>query len=274
MNRAPQLPAEILNNVRQRWPDLAATWANNVETELHVLCDRFQATPRAVLSARYGFVVAADSPDGPLVLRSTPDPHGAEQTAVAVALARLGISPAVHHASTNAHGTWTVLDRVHPGTPLGQSDPTTVKLEALFGPLAAMSGQPAPLVGMPKITDWLRIRLKDDQLTDLRPGTTIAPLEERRVALNLLADLEIGSESGLCHGDASLSNILACGSDTWKLIDPRGMAGENVYDIAVLAIRIARVANPTDIVPRIADLAGAELGRVTLWMRVAEAARV
>ncbi len=36
--------------------------------------------------------------------------------------------------------------------------------------------------GMPSILDWLRDRLKDDNLTDLRPGTTIAPVNERENA--------------------------------------------------------------------------------------------
>lgn len=274
MNTAPQVPADVLQNVRLRWPDVATTWALHAGAELHALCERFRATPRAVLPARYGFVIATDSPDGPLVFRSTPDPQGAGQAAVAVALAGLGISPAVHYTSTSAHGTWTVLDQVDPGTPLGQTDPTTVKLEALFAPLAAMNSQPAPAAGMPTIADWLRSRLEDDELTDLRPGTAVASVEARRQALSLLADLTHGHTPGLCHGDASLSNILACGSGAWRLIDPRGMAGESIYDIAVLANRIVRHDNSPRVVPYIAQTSGVDVDRVKSWMVVADTARV
>jgi streptomycin 6-kinase len=274
MNRALEVPADILQNVQQRWPDVAPAWANNVEAELHALCERFRATPRVVLPARYGFVIATDSPDGPLVFRSTPDPQGAGQAAVAVALAGLGISPAVHYTSTNGHGTWTVLDQVDPGTPLAHTDPTTVNLDNLFAPFAAMNGKPAPLTGMPTITDWLRTRLEDDELTDLRPGTTVAPIEERRTALNLLTDLTHGQTPGLCHGDASLSNILACGSGAWRLIDPRGMAGENVYDVAVLAIRVVRYDNSPGVVPYIAQVSGVDVDHVKSWMVIADTARV
>jgi streptomycin 6-kinase len=185
-----QVPAVVLANVRQRWPNVADAWASHVDAELQSLCDQFRATPRTVLPARYGFVIAAYSPDGQLVLRSSPDPHGAEQSAVAVALAELGTSPAVHHTSTSNHGTWTVLDRVQPGTTLSKADPAAVKIEALFGPLAAMKDQPAPLADMPSIFDWLRTRLDDDRLTDLRPGTTVAPADHRRAAHDLLQRLK------------------------------------------------------------------------------------
>lgn len=274
MTATPVVPADVLTNVRQRWPQVADAWANNVENEFRALCDKHQAIPRTVLPARYGFVVAADAPDGPLVMRSSPDPHGPRQAAVAVALAKLGLSPAVHHTSTNAHGTWTILDRVHPGTPLGQTDPATVKLEALITPLAAMNGQPAPLAGMPPITDWLRARLEDDRLADLRPGTTVAPIEERRAALCLLTELTRDHTPGLCHGDSSLSNILSCAPDGWKLVDPRGMAGESAYDVAVLAIRVVQFYGSTNIVPYITEVADVDFERVKAWMEIAGAARV
>jgi streptomycin 6-kinase len=127
---------------------------------------------------------------------------------------------------------------------------------------------------MLSIFDWLRTRLDDDQLTDLRPGTTVAPAEERQAAQNLLSDLVRGHTPGLCHGDASLSNILASGADGWRLIDPRGMSGESAYDVAVLAVRIVRALNSSDIVPFIAETAIVDADRVKAWMSIADAARV
>jgi streptomycin 6-kinase len=208
------------------------------------------------------------------VLRGSPDPHGADQAAVAVALAHLCISPTVHQTVATNHGTWTVLDRVLPGTSLLQSDPATIRLNALFAPLAAMRHQPAPRAGMPSILDWLGDRLKDDNLTDLRPGTTIAPANERETALNLLADLTRDHTPGLCHGDASMGNLIASGTDRWMLIDPRGMTGESAYDVAVLAIRAARLHNSEDLVPHIAKLADVTAERVRIWTIIANAARV
>jgi streptomycin 6-kinase len=274
MTAVPAVPADVLANVRQRWPEAADAWASHVQTEFRALCDQYRAAPRTVLGARYGYVIAVDTPDGPLVFRSSPDPHGPDQAAVAAALAELGISPTVHQTMATDHGTWTVLDRVHPGTGLAQSDPAAINLNALFTPLAAMRHQPAPRADMPSILDWLHDRLNDDNLTDLRPGTTIAPTNERKTALNLLADLAHDQTPGLCHGDASMGNIIASGTDRWMLIDPRGMTGESAYDVAVLAIRAARLHSSVNLVPHIAKLADITAERVQTWMAIANAARV
>jgi streptomycin 6-kinase len=167
-----------------------------------------------------------------------------------------------------------VADRVLPGTPLSQTDPATVNPQALFAPLAMMRDQPAPLPGMPSVLDWLRARLEDDNLTDLRPGTTVAPTSERKAALDLLTDLARDHVPGLCHGDASSGNIIANGPHHWMYIDPRGIAGEHTYDVAVLAIRINAVRSSADLFKRIADLAQVPNERLRAWTVVAHAARV
>ena len=243
MTPIPRVPPDVIANVRQRWPGRADQWARQVEDELRELCTRYHAKSVTVLPARYGFVIAADTPGGPIVMRSSPDPHGSEQAAVATALAALGIAPTVHETVSTNHGAWTVMERVRPGTPLATADPATMNLDALFGPLGAMNGQPAPLPSMPSIADWLRGRLEDDHLSDLRPGTTIATASERRTALAILEDLLQDLTPGLCHGDVSARNILASGRASWQFIDPRGMTGEAAYDVAVLAIRVARYLN-------------------------------
>jgi streptomycin 6-kinase len=267
------VPAAVLANIRRRWPDIAESWATHVEAEFRALCGRYQARPRGVLSARYGFVVAVDTPDGPLVLRGSPDPHGRDQAAVAVALADLGVGPQIHETVTTSHGTWTVADRVLPGTPLSKADPANVNPEALFAPLALMQGRPAPLPSMPSVLDWLRDRLRDDQLSDLRPGTVVAPAAERRAALSVLAELVRDHLPALCHGDASSGNIVAGTGGRWIYIDPRGVSGDHVYDAAVLAVRLVPIVGP-DIVRRIVDLAQVNHDRLKAWMLVAAAARV
>ncbi|GAA2562070.1 hypothetical protein GCM10010435_37510 [Winogradskya consettensis] len=270
----PQIPTSVLANVQQRWPEVAGSWAEHAGIELQSLCQQYQAVPREVLPARYGFVIAAESPTGPLVLRSTPDPHGPDQAAVAAALANLTISPYVYESNTTDHGTWTVLDRVSPGTALYETDMATIDLRKLFEPLAAMSHQPTPRDGMPSIIDWLRSRLEDDHLEDRRLGTAVAPLEERQHALDLLSELATDHSPRLCHGDASLGNVIADGRSGWKYIDPRGISGESAYDVAVLGLRIARVRTSAGLVDQIAAFANASAIRVHSWMTVANAARV
>lgn len=268
------VPAAVLANIRTRWPDIADTWAAQVDTELRTLCERYQATVREVLPARYGFVTAVDTPDGPLVFRSSPDPRGQDQAAVATALANLGAAPQIHETLPTDHGTWTVADRVLPGTPLSQVDPATVNPQALFAPLAMMRDQPAPLPGMPSVLDWLRERLEDDNLTDLRPGTTVAPASERQAALALLTDLAHDHAPGLCHGDASSGNIIADGQRNWMYIDPRGMTGEYIYDLAVLAIRVNDIFKCANLLTNMADAAEIATDKLLAWTAVAKAARV
>ncbi|MBB2945343.1 streptomycin 6-kinase [Actinoplanes lutulentus] len=268
------VPAAVLANVRRRWPETAESWAAQVPVQFRAICERYQAIPREVLSARYGFVVAVDATDGPLVIRSSPDPHGRDQAAVSVALANLGTAPPVHEAFSDERGTWTVLDRVLPGTPLSQVDPATVDPKALFAPLAAMAAQPPASPDLPSILDWLRDRLENDDLADLRPGTAVAPASERRAALAQLTDLARDHTPALCHGDASSGNILARGRRGWMLIDPRGMTGEHGYDVAVLALRVSVVRSSPGLVSLIADLTRVDSDRLRAWMKIAQAARV
>jgi len=268
------VPETVLANVRRCWPSVADGWASRVEGEFRTLCERHRATPRSVLPARYGLVVAVDTSDGPLVFRSSPDPRGQAQAAVAAALAKLGAAPRVHEVNTNNYGTWTVLDRVFPGTPLSQVDPETVDPQRLFAPLAAIQNQPPPLPDMPTIIDWLRDRLLNDFLTDLRPGTTVASSNLRRHALALLTDLARDHVPGLCHGDASSGNIISSGAREWMYIDPRGMSGEHAYDVAVLTNRIARLRNSPDLIVQISEFACVSIKRLQSWIIIADAARV
>ncbi len=268
------VPPTVVSAVQARWPAHTRDWPTHVEAELLELCERYEAKPREVLPARYGFVVAADTADGGIVLRASADPRGPTQAEVARALAKLGAGPTVHEAIVTDDGTWTVLDEVRPGTPLAMTDLSTVSLEALAVPLASINGQPAPIPGMPSIIDWLRTRLEDDELDDLAPGTTVAPVGVRRVAIDGLDELAATATLGLCHGDASLWNVLAHGQCDWKLIDPRGMGGEVSYDVAVLAFKIARHRPPALVGARLAQAVGVDPARVQTWMTIASTARV
>lgn len=58
------IPANVATAVRSRWPERAEAWLARIPDELADLCRRYGATPREVLPARYGFVVAADTPMG------------------------------------------------------------------------------------------------------------------------------------------------------------------------------------------------------------------
>jgi streptomycin 6-kinase len=227
-----------------------------------------------VQPARYGLVVAVDTVNGPLIMRSSPDPDGPLQAQVAAALADLGVAPAIHETITTDAGTWTVQDEVRPGIPLAHTDPARVDAEALAAMFRPMIDQPSPVPGLHSIFDWLRDRLEDEDLTELPPCLEPAPASMRRDALAILDDLARSTQPGLCHGDASTWNILACGSSRWMLIDPRAVHGEVAYDVAVLALKITR-GEPTAFgMERLVEASNVDLERTRAWMRIADAARV
>jgi streptomycin 6-kinase len=178
------VPAEVMREVRTRWPDVPDTWADSASAELQRFCDQYQATLTRVMPSRSGLVVKANSPSGPLIFRYSPDPNGAAQATVAGALASLGVSPAVRETVTTPTGTTTVLECVTPGTPLGDATtlPRPDRVAAMLRPLI---GQPAP-PGLPRLIDLLRNRLTDDHLADLAPGRSVAPLPEREAVLAVL----------------------------------------------------------------------------------------
>jgi streptomycin 6-kinase len=271
----PQLPDGIVEGIEKRWPERARPWADQVEAELREFCQTFNATPRDVLAARYGFVVAADSPRGGLVFRSSPDPDALVQADVASALAGIGVSPAVHDIVATPSGIWTVMDEVLPGTPLALTNKSAVDLHALAAPFAAMYGQPAPRAEMLSIFEWLQIRLEDDNLSDIpvwRDGP--APIEERHDALDLLENLAQDSQLSLCHGDASSWNLLSSGSAHWQLVDPRGVSGEVAYDLAVVAMKLRGDMSTDEVAGHLARAAKVSIDRVLAWISIAEAARV
>jgi streptomycin 6-kinase len=266
------VPVDVMRGVRTRWPTIADAWASSAAAQLQEFCDRHEATPNRVMQSRYGLVVKADSASGPLIFRYSPDPDGAAQSAVASALAALNTSPNVHETATTPYGTWTVLDCITPGTPMADLA-TPPGLDRVLGMLSPLIGQPAPS-GLPSLVVWLQDRLTDDQLADLAPGRSVAPLSERRAALALLDSLASDHVPALCHGDASPWNILSGPAGRLYLIDPRGVSGELAYDIAVIALKGERHAPAMDTASALARYLTVPVERVEAWQQIARAARV
>ena len=273
MCRPIAIRADVLEGIRARWPELAEPWSASVLDELHELCARHRAEPVAVLKARFGLVVKANSPDGMLVLRSSPDPEGRHQGSVSAALAELGVSPRIHEFSASDHATWSVMDFVQPGLPLGDRE-TMPGLEHIATMLEPMIEQPAPHPNLPNVVEWLRERLNDDHLRDLAPGRQVASPEERHFALKLLDELAADHLPGLCHGDASSWNILTGKAERLYLIDPRGISGEAAYDAAVIALKESSRIPIKCTVRTLSNLLGLSAGRILSWVDVAKAARV
>lgn len=198
------VPAPVAAAVSAAWPERGRAWVEAVPDELRELCARYRATPEHVFdAARYGFVVSARTDAGRLAFRASADPAAPHQAIVARALADLDVGPRIHEVVDTATGLWTVMDRVEPGTTLADAEITPAIIENVLDVLQTMAGQPAPSMERPKLTDWLRARLLDDNLADLAPGRTVAPIAERHEALAVLDDLasDNRADACLCHGE-------------------------------------------------------------------------
>ena len=269
------LPADVAAAVTRRWPDRGPAWRTEVETELADLCELHNARPVRVLSSRYAYIIEATTLHGSLIMRASPDPDGMAQGHVSIALANLDAAPRIHELRDTTTGTWTVQQKATPGTPLADLEPTNALFDAIVALFHKIQNQPPPVPAGCSLTSWLRSRLlAGDDLTDLPAGTTPASPAERKNALATLNDLEPGTRPALCHGDASPWNILSAGPDSLHLIDPRGVHGEPEYDLAVVALKAAPVADPHQRATHLASETDTDGERVLAWLTVADAARV
>ena len=269
------LSKQVATVVRGRWPGRGERWCLAVEDEFAELCIRYQARSVGVMRSRYGLVVDIQTQDGArLVVRASPDPGASAQHLVVIALARLGIGPTVHEFTTTETGSWTILDRIMPGTPIGDMQWRAIDFAAICAALRGLLGQPGPSAALPSVCDWLRDRLEDDELTDLAPGTERPSPQERQRGLAILHDLETSCVAGLCHGDASPWNILLGSDGRMMLVDPRGVAGDVAYDVAVVALKASSFVPLVHSVPRLAAVVGVDADRVEAWAELAAVARV
>ncbi|MFF4598114.1 tyrosine-type recombinase/integrase [Amycolatopsis sp. NPDC001319] len=256
------VPREVTRAVCSRWPTRGELWSSSAEREFAELCRSYEAQPQKVLAARYGLVVSVETPNGPLIMKSTPDPAGALQARAAQRLAMLGVAPAVHQVVESAVSTWTVMDQVQPGTRDIQSA-SVDELADVVRPLAGALHSRE----FPPISIWLRERLLGGDALDLPPDVEAASDKEREHALSILDQLVVDESRSLCHGDLSSGNVLR-GEEGLLLIDPRAVAGDREYDAAVLALKAGRP------VGELARRLQVDVSRAEAWGVVAVAARV
>lgn len=267
----PQIPAEVVKAVTERWPELASAWLERAPDEFAQISHRYRGSYVRTFNARYGFVVEVETANGSLVLKSTPDPDGMDQAEVARSLSRIGVSPHIHEIVRTPVSVWTVASRIFPGDPVGRG---TVSLDCLASIFRKMRDQKAEQGDLPSLADWLRSRLDDDNLSDLSPGRSQASQSERRRAIAILEDLRSGVHGMVCHGDASSRNILRGPDEQLMLIDPRGVTGDVCYDVAVAAWKTTNEEPSRDRAAKLARLVGVDTERVHAWLTVADVARV
>lgn len=266
----------VADSARSRWPDHANAWIDALPRELAEICGLLDVTPTGqTFPARSAYVVEATTTTGArVILRSSPDPHAVNQTAVLEQLARLDLAPTVQLLQHTETATWTVMDAVSPGQSLAEREPSPSDLPAIatmLGTLSAENGPPS----VPSIVPWLRARLTDPPVDDQPTHRGPQPEAVRQAAIEVLDQLAADATAGLCHGDLSPPNVLHGGSRLW-FIDPRGMNGEAAYDIAVLALKLSydHLDTARALARSIAMTSAVDPERASAWVTVADAATV
>lgn len=250
-------PPEVAAAAKRRWPD--SDWDSTAQAE-SVMAAGF--VPATVIPARFGVVCTGEFRGLAAVAKLDADPaaHAVEQASRD--LAHVGAAPEM--LFSDASGA-TITKQVVPGHTARVERPKISLLAVTLGRIAS-----CPLrAEAPRLSDFLRPRLAAGFDSDVSSSSEAPTDAERKRALSFLDDLEDGT-SATIHGDVSAGNALFDGS-RWLLIDPRGVAGDWHYDVAVVAHKLR--VSPEELTA-LCDVAGAYQERVECWRAVAAAARV
>ena len=179
----------------------------------------------------YNYVTAATLADGTEIVLKAGVPNRELRTEIA-ALRLYDGRGCVRLVDADPDQGVLLLERLHPGEMLTivTDDDEATRLAAqvmqnLWRPLPAAHS-------FPSVADWA------NGLAELREefGGGTGPFDEGVVetAVSLFTDLlASSSEPVLLHGDLHHYNILSTG-DGWRVIDPKGVAGEPAYEVGAL----------------------------------------
>lgn len=169
----------------------------------------------------------------------------------------------VHDAWTGGDTDALLLERCHPGTPLGELRRGPEQDGIVAAMLRELWHEPAP--GHPfrplvQLCDLWADEVEGEHAGVLDPGIA-------RVGVELFRSLpREPAPEFLLVTDLHAANILAHG-DGWRLIDPKPYVGDPCYDTLqhLHNERDRLTADPDAMVRRMAALTGLDAGRVRLW---------
>ena len=207
----------------ERLPALVACWAERWELEV--------LPPFAGLS--YHYVAPAVRADGTHVVIKASVPN-AELSREIEALRYFDGEGICRLLEGNAAQGVMLLEWVKPGTPLSDvaddeqvTDAAVRVMRRLWRPAPVAGGEH----GLATVAEWVA------DLDELRStfGGGYGPFPPALVdrAAALFAELlSTASEATLIHGDMHPQNILKSERETWLAIDPKGVVGDPLYDVA------------------------------------------
>ncbi len=138
-----------------------------------------------------------------------------------------------------------ILERLRPGRPLAEIKDDEALTQSAVALLCELQVQAPPGHGFASVAGWAAGlgRLRDH----FGGGFGPFPPDLVEAAESLFAGLiDPSSDYVLIHGDLHAGNILSAGREPWLAIDPKGVVGNPVYDVAVFAVSAPRMEREAD----------------------------
>jgi streptomycin 6-kinase len=214
------VPGEVLANWRRWWPGEQEAIAGDVVDRLAAAIDAWQlARPRVIAGGEVAFVLAAEAPSGPVVLKLNPRATGEgaeevrDEARGLVAWAAAGAAvPAVRGVRDDAYTI--LLERIEPGTTLMQFSDDPLRTMTELGGLARSLRQ-ADLdpVGFTRLPDSELLQGWRARFAGSREATELETLVSDGTPQRLL-HLDLHNKNALRHGQGFVA------------IDPKPLLGD------------------------------------------------
>lgn len=262
------IPRHLAESARQERNPLPARWVSSLPETVAALTSRWSLTVGAPFEPGGQGSWAAPARDAAgrdLVLKVGWVHDEAEHEADGLRLWAGRGTVLLHAAHREGETSAMLLERVRPGTELGQSVPEEQQDVVVAGLLRRLWVEPPddhPFRPLKEMCDLWAGEYEADPNPVLDPGVAREGVALFR-SLPTEADREV-----LLLTDLHAANILAGEREPWLVIDPKPYLGDPAYDpLQHLLNCLGRLtADPHGLADRMADLCGVDRDRFRLWL--------
>jgi streptomycin 6-kinase len=239
--------------IRRDHPD-ADRWIAGLSSAVADLCERWQLDVQGPLEGgvRSCVLACTDRRGRPVVLKIPV--RAADNTLEVAALrAMRPVVPDVLRASDRA----VLLSRVSPGVSLRQLPATEAVLETVIWTLNLIHTEHAG--------PWTALDTHVNSM--IRDASRWEPFADLRTNVNLVAGqlLSASVRQTLLHGDLHAGNALLDDQQRIVLIDPSGLFGDPVFDLAYWTVKYPSRRDLPERIIVMSELAGVPAERIAAW---------
>jgi streptomycin 6-kinase len=226
------LPEEFVQTVIDVHGEMGAVWLDGLPARLDHFAAIWELEIAAPFALSYNYVAPATQGDGTAVVLKLGVPCDELTTEIAALRLYDGRS-AARLLAADAEAGALLLERVLPGAPLSTLPDDAEATRRAAEVMAALWRPLPPDHPFPTATRWAAGLARLRAAYGGGTGPLPAPLVDRAEGLfrELLAS---AVPDVLLHGDLHHENILAAERAPWLAIDPKGLAGEPVYETGAL----------------------------------------